>query len=138
MTMTIDEKQQEIIDNFDFFEDWSEKYAYLISLGKSLPEFPKNKQNEAHLIKGCQSLVWFDTELKEGNLYFKGISDAAIVSGLIGLLLHVYSGQSPQAILESKPYFMEEIGLAQHLSPTRNNGLHSMLKAIYQFAKENA
>ncbi|MCF6766938.1 SufE family protein [Thiotrichales bacterium 19S11-10] len=139
MNTNITEKQKEVVENFEFFEDWQEKYAYLIGLGKSLETFPEEKKNDEHLIKGCQSLVWFDVELRDdGLLYFRGISDAAIVSGLIGLLIHVYSGQSPEDILASEPEFIKEIGLEQHLSPTRNNGLYSMLKAIKNFARDYA
>ncbi|MCF6808224.1 SufE family protein [Thiotrichales bacterium 19S9-12] len=139
MNTNITEKQKEVVENFEFFEDWQEKYAYLIGLGKSLETFPEEKKNDEHLIKGCQSLVWFDVELRDdGLLYFRGISDAAIVSGLIGLLIHIYSGQSPEAILASEPEFIKEIGLEQHLSPTRNNGLYSMLKAIKTFARDYA
>ena len=134
--MSILSRQQTIVEDFDFFEDWSDKYAYLIGLGKTLPEFPADKKNEAHLIKGCQSQVWFDVELQnDAKLTFYGISDAAIVSGLIGLLLKVYSGATAQQIIASNTEFMKQIGLAQHLSPTRNNGLHAMVNYIYQTAQ---
>lgn len=135
MTETIEDKQKEIIENFNFFDSWQDKYAYLISLGKSLPSFPEDKKDEQHLIKGCQSQVWFDASYRDGYLYFQGISDAAIVSGLIALLLEIYSGQTPNVILDSEPYFIDAIGLTQHLSPTRNNGLYAMLKAIRRLAQ---
>ncbi|TNF67041.1 MAG: SufE family protein [Gammaproteobacteria bacterium] len=136
--MSIDQKQKEIVENFDYFDNWGDKYAYLISLGKSLEAFPALKKDQQHLIKGCQSLVWFDAEYIDGKVFFKGTSDAAIVSGLIALLLDIYSGQTPQTIIDTEPYFIDEIGLSQHLSPTRNNGLYAMLKAIRNFAKHYA
>ncbi|WP_119329462.1 SufE family protein [Cysteiniphilum halobium] len=134
--MTIEKRQQAIVEDFDFFDDWSDKYAYLIGLGKSLEPFPEDKKDEAHMVKGCQSQVWFDVVLNDGKLKFYAISDAAIVSGLIGLLLKVYSGVTPQEILASNTDFMSEIGLAQHLSPTRNNGLHAMINYIYGTAQK--
>ena len=134
--MSILSRQQAIVEDFDFFEDWSDKYVYLIGLGKTLPEFPADKKNEAHLIKGCQSQVWFDVELQnDAKLTFYGISDAVIVSGFIGLLLRVYSGATAQQIIASNTEFMKQISLAQHLSPTRNNGLHAMVNYIYQTAQ---
>ena len=134
--MSISNRQKEIIENFNFFKDWSESYAYLISLGKNLPAFPNEKKNEAHLIKGCQSEVWFDVKLRNnGRLFFYGASDATIVSGLIGLLIKVYSNANPKDIVVSNTDFMAEIGLAQHLSLTRNNGLNSMINYIYVTAK---
>ncbi|MCF6766139.1 SufE family protein [Thiotrichales bacterium 19S3-7] len=138
MEISIDQKQKEIIENFEYFDDWADKYAYLISLGKSLEAFPPSKKDQQHLIKGCQSLVWFDAHYQEGILYFKGTSDAAIVSGLIYLLLDVYNAQTPEVILNTEPYFIEAIGLSRHLSPTRSNGLYAMLKAIKNFAKDYA
>ncbi|MCF6777143.1 SufE family protein [Thiotrichales bacterium 19X7-9] len=138
MEISIDQKQKEIVENFDYFDNWGDKYAYLISLGKSLEAFPASKKDQQHLIKGCQSLVWFDAEYIDGKVFFKGTSDASIVSGLIALLLDIYSGQTPQTIIDTEPYFIDEIGLSQHLSPTRNNGLYAMLKAIRNFAKHYA
>ncbi|WP_119343446.1 SufE family protein [Facilibium subflavum] len=135
--MSIIQRQKEVIENFSFFEDWSDKYAYLISLGKSL-DFPDDKKDAAHMVKGCQSQVWFDATLEKGKLVFKGISDAAIVSGLIGLLLTVYSGATPEEILHSDTAFMDEIGLSKHLSVTRNNGLHAMVNYIYSMARQYA
>ncbi len=136
--MSIKSRQQTLIEDFEFFDDWSDKYAYLISLGKTLPAFPEDKKNQAHMVKGCQSQVWFDVEIKEGKLIFYGISDAAIVSGLIGLLLKVYSDSDADEILASDTSFMDEIGLSQHLSPTRNNGLSAMINYIYKAAKDYA
>ncbi|MFZ9035933.1 MAG: SufE family protein [Francisellaceae bacterium] len=136
--MTISEKQQEIVENFGFFEDWSDKYAYLISLSKGLDDFPEDKKDEAHMVKGCQSQVWFDAEIIDGRLHFKGISDAAIVSGLIALLIKVYSDSMPSDIVASNTDFMQKIGLDQHLSATRNNGLHAMVSYIYNTASAYA
>ncbi|WP_116963619.1 SufE family protein [Fastidiosibacter lacustris] len=134
--MNIMERQQALIDDFNFFDDWSDKYAYLIGLGKNLEPFPESKKDEAHMVKGCQSQVWFDAQLQQGKLMFHGISDAAIVSGLIGLLLQVYSDAFPHEILDSTTDFMTEIGLAKHLSPTRNNGLYAMINYIYSTAQK--
>lgn len=134
--MTIKKRQQAIVDDFHFFDDWSDKYAYLIGLGKSLEPFPEDKKDEAHMVKGCQSQVWFDAILDDGKLTFYAVSDAAIVSGLIGLLLNVYSGSTPKEIVSSDTDFMSEIGLAKHLSPTRNNGLHAMINYIYGTAQK--
>ena len=135
--MSIIKRQKSIVDDFNFFEDWSDKYMYLIGLGKTLTPFPKDKKDEVHMVKGCQSQVWFDALLSDGRLVFFGISDAAIVSGLIGLLLTVYNDATPQEILDSNTDFMSEIGLAKHLSPTRNNGLHAMVSYIYTTAKKH-
>ena len=131
------EKQSTLVENFNFFDDWSDKYAYLIGLGKSL-KFPDDKKDQAHLIKGCQSQVWFDVQCLDGKLIFHAISDAAIVSGLIGLLLEVYNNSTPEEILNSDILFMETIGLSRHLSSTRNNGLHAMLNFIYASAKQHS
>ena len=133
--MSIEKRQKKIIDDFNFFDDWSCKYAYLISLGKALEPFPDDKKNDAFMVKGCQSQVWFDVTLIEGRLKFYAVSDSAIVSGLIGLLLKVYSGVTANEIIESNTDFMVEIDLAQHLSPTRNSGLHAMIHYIYTTAK---
>jgi cysteine desulfuration protein SufE len=136
--MSILEAQQEIVENFEFFDDWEDKYAYLISLGKGLPAYPEDKKNEEHLIKGCQSLVWLDLKLIDGKLLMVGVSDAAIVSGLIALLVAIYQGAAPAEINQTKLTFLNDIGLESHLSPTRNNGLHAMLKGIQAFAKKHA
>lgn len=134
--MAIKDRQEAIVKDFNFFDDWSDKYAYLISLGKSLAPFPKSKKDAAHMVKGCQSQVWFDATLSDGRLSFCGVSDAAIVSGLIGLLLKVYSDATAKEITESNTDFMTEIGLAKHLSATRNNGLHAMINYIYTTAQK--
>lgn len=128
--------QQEIIEEFSLFDDWMDRYQYLVDLGRRLPEFPDELRTEEHRIRGCQSQVWFVPEQRDGRLYFQAISDAAIVSGLIALLLRVYSGREPQDILDTPPEFVEALELQSHLSPTRSNGLSSMLQAIRGFAAE--
>jgi cysteine desulfuration protein SufE len=130
--------QQEIIDEFSLFEDWMDRYQYLIDLGRRLPPFPEELRTEENRIRGCQSQVWFVAEQKDGRLYFQAISDAAIVSGLIAVLLRLYSGRRPQDILDTPPDFVEALQLQSHLSPTRSNGLSSMLQAIRRFAAEAA
>jgi cysteine desulfuration protein SufE len=132
--MSVAEKQQEMVENFSFFDDWSDKYSYLISLAKQLPEYPEEKKDDDHFVKGCQSQVWFDASKENGRLHFIGISDAMIVSGLIGLLIEIYSNQKPEDIANSSTHFLKEIGLHNHLSPTRNQGLHAMLNYIYRYA----
>lgn len=128
--------QDEIIDSFGLFPEWLDRYQYLIDLGRRLPEFPEELRTEENRIKGCQSQVWFVAEEKEGRLLFRAISDAAIVSGLIALLLRLYSGRYPQDILDTPPDFVTALQLESHLSPTRSNGLSSMLTAIRGFATE--
>jgi len=128
--------QEEIVDEFSLFEDWMDRYQYLIDLGRRLPDFPEELRTEENRIRGCQSQVWFVPEQKDGRLHFRAISDAAIVSGLIALLLRLYSGREPQDILDTPPDFVTALQLESHLSPTRSNGLSSMLKAIRGFAAE--
>ena len=128
--------QQEVIDEFSLFEDWMDRYQYLIDLGRRLPDFPAELRTEENRIRGCQSQVWFVANNTDGRLEFRAISDAAIVSGHIALLLRVYSGRRPQEILDTPPDFVTALQLETHLSPTRSNGLSSMLKAIRNFAAE--
>ena len=128
--------QQELIEEFGLFEDWMDRYQYLIDLGRRLPPFPDELRTEDNRIRGCQSQVWFVPEKKDGRLYFQAISDAAIVSGLIAVLLRLYSGRDPRDILDTPPDFVEALQLQSHLSPTRSNGLSSMLQAIRNFATE--
>lgn len=128
------EAQNAIAEEFSFFEDWTERYQYLIDLGRKLPEFPQRWQTEEHKVQGCQSQVWLVAEGDAQRMEFHATSDSAIVSGLIALLLRVYSGRSAQEILNTEPRFIEAIGLAKHLSPTRNNGLAAMLKEIQRYA----
>jgi cysteine desulfuration protein SufE len=136
VTNEVAQAQQEIIEEFSLFEDWMDRYQYLIDLGRRLPELPDELRTEENRIRGCQSQVWFVPENKDGRLYFRAISDAAIVSGLIALLLRLYSGRYPQDILDTPPDFVEALQLESHLSPTRSNGLSSMLAAIRRFAEE--
>jgi cysteine desulfuration protein SufE len=136
MSSEVAAAQQEIIDEFSLFDDWMDRYQYLIDLGRRLPPFPEELRNEANRIRGCQSQVWFVAEEKDGRLYFQAISDAAIVSGLIAVLLRLYSGRYPQDILDTPPDFVTALQLQSHLSPTRSNGLSAMLQAIRRFAAE--
>ncbi|MDH3621543.1 MAG: SufE family protein [Gammaproteobacteria bacterium] len=136
MSKEIAVAQEELIADFELFEDWMDRYQYLIDLGRRLPEFPEELRTEENRIRGCQSQVWFVAEEKDGRLEFRAISDAAIVSGLIALLLRLYSGRYPQDILDTPPDFVTALELESHLSPTRSNGLSSMLAAIRRFAAE--
>jgi len=126
--------QTELVDEFEIFDDWMSRYEYVIDLGRQLPEFPSEWKTDENKIKGCQSQVWLNVQFKEGKLHIDGTSDAAIVSGLVAIVLRVYSDQTPQDILDAKPDFIKDIGFTDHLSPTRSNGLHSMLRTIYQRA----
>ena len=128
--------QDEVVEEFGFFDDWMDRYQYLIDMGRKLPEFPEADRVDANKIRGCQSQVWFVAEQDDGRLNFRAISDAAIVSGLIALLLRIYSGRKPQDILDTPPDFVTALELEHHLSPTRSNGLSSMLQAIRNFAAE--
>jgi cysteine desulfuration protein SufE len=132
--MTIEEVQQEIIKEFSVYEDWMDKYGYLIELGNNLPEFSASEKTEEYLIKGCQSRVWLVTELKNGKIYFRGDSDAVIVKGLVALLLRVASGRTPTELIGCEMHFIDDLGLRQHLSPTRSNGLLAMVKQIRLYA----
>lgn len=133
--MTINEIQDEIIDEFDGLTDWMDRYAYIIDLGNTLPDFPDNLKTPENLIEGCQSRVWIDSKIDDkGNILFQGDSDALIVKGIVALLLRVLSNHSPQEILDADLYFIDKIGLKEHLSPTRSNGLVSMVKQIHNYA----
>ena len=134
MSSGVAEAQQELIEEFRFFDNWMDRYQYLIDLGRRLPEFPEADRIDANKIRGCQSQVWFVAEERDGRLEFSAISDAAIVSGLIAVLLRIYSGKQAQDIIDTPPEFVEALQLEAHLSPTRSNGLASMLKAIRDFA----
>ena len=135
--MTLKEKQEQIIEDFSMFEEWLDKYEYLIELGKSLEGFPEDKKTEDRLIKGCQSRVWLDSELRDGRLFFSAASAAIIPRGLISLPISVYSGRTPSEIMEDDFSFLDTIGLKENLSPTRANGLLSMIATIRQKAAEN-
>lgn len=128
--MQINEIQDEIIDEFTFFDDWMDKYEFLISLGKDLPLIDGQYKDEEHLIKGCQSRVWLHAEQDQGKVQFTADSDAIITKGIIALLVRVLSNQSPQDVAHADLYFVDKIGLHEHLSPTRSNGLRSMLKQM--------
>lgn len=129
-----DQAQTAIAEEFAFFGDWTERYQYLIDLGRKLPEFPESGKTDEFKVNGCQSQVWLVAEGDARRLDFQAISDSSIVSGLIALLLRVYSGRSAADILATEPTFIESIGLSRHLSPTRSNGLASMLATIKQHA----
>jgi SufE protein probably involved in Fe-S center assembly len=132
--MTINEIQNNIIDEFDVFDDWMDKYALLIEMGNTLPPLEEKYKTETNLIAGCQSRVWLHAEHTEGNVCFQAESDALIVKGIVSLLINVLSGHSPQEILEADLYFIEKIGLKEHLSPTRSNGLVALLKQMRMYA----
>lgn len=132
---TITQKQAELVDEFEIFDDWMSRYEYVIDLGRQLADFPEEWKTPDNKITGCQSQVWLNMQLQEdGTVHIDGTSDAAIVSGLVAIVLRVYSDQKPQDILDTKPDFIADIGFNDHLSPTRSNGLHSMLRTIYQRA----
>jgi len=130
----IQEIQEEIIDEFNFFDEWTEKYQYLIDLGKNLPKFDLKNKIDSNLIKGCQSKVWLSSSFKDNIVIFEADSDAIISKGIISLLIRVFSGHTPEEILNSKIDFIEKIGLNTHLSQTRANGLLSMIKQIKIYA----
>ena len=131
---TIQQIQNEIIDEFEFFEDWSEKYQYLIDLGKNLPKLDNKSRIDSNLIKGCQSKVWLNSSFNNNIVIFEADSDAIISKGIISLLIRVFSGHKPEDILEAKIDFIEKIGLNTHLSQTRANGLLAMIKQIKIYA----
>lgn len=133
--MTLEEKKQEIIEEFSLYDEWLDKYEYLIELGKSLEAFPEEKKTEDRLIKGCQSRVWLDAEERDGRLYFTADSDAIITKGIISLLISVYSGRTREEIAGDDFGFVAEIGLKENLSPTRANGLVSMIDTIKNLAE---
>jgi len=133
---TAEAAEAQIAEEFAFFGDWTERYQYLIDLGRKLPPFPEALKADAYKVTGCQSQVWLVPSGDASRLEFQATSDSAIVSGLIALLLRVYSGRSASEILATEPRFIETIGLAKHLSPTRSNGLAAMLAAIKQHARE--
>ena len=134
---TLKEVESEVIDEFNMFDDWLDKYEYLIELGKSLKGYPEEKKTDDHLIKGCQSRVWLNYEVRDGRIYFQADSDAIITKGIISLLVSIYSGRTPEEIASSDFSFLEKIGLKENLSPTRANGLASMVATIKAVALEN-
>jgi len=131
---SIQEIQEDIIDEFSMFEDWEERYQYMIDLGKTLPLIDEQFKTEDNIIKGCQSKVWVHAEFNDNKIEFTADSDAIITKGIIAILIRVYSNQSPKAIMEANTDFIDEIGLKEHLSPTRANGLVSMIKQLKMYA----
>ncbi len=132
--MTIEEVQNQIIEEFSMFEDWEERYQYMIDLGKTLPLIDKKYKNEDHIIKGCQSKVWVHANMEDDKVKFTADSDAIITKGIIAILIRVFSNQHPKAIIEANTEFIDKIGLKEHLSPTRANGLVSMIKQLKLYA----
>ena len=135
--MSLEETKQQVIEDFSMYDEWLDKYEYLIELGKPLEAHPQASRNEEHLVKGCQSRVWLDYALEDGKLYFRADSDAIITKGIISLLISVYSGRTPEEIAGDDFGFIEEIGLKENLSPTRANGLVSMIATIRRAAQDN-
>ncbi len=132
--MTISEKEKKIIGEFSVFNDWMDKYNYLIDMGKTLPIIDAKYKTDQYLISGCQSRVWLSAEMKDGKVIFKADSDAVITKGIINLLIRVLSDQTPEDIIAANLGFIDEIGLKEHLSPTRSNGLTSMIKQMKLYA----
>lgn len=132
--MTIEEIQQDLIEEFSMFDDWMEKYEYMIDLGKTLPKIDESLKTDDKLIKGCQSKVWLNAELENDKVKFTADSDAIITKGIVAILIRAFSNQTPEAILQADTQFIDQIGLKEHLSPTRANGLVSMLKQLKLYA----
>ncbi len=132
--MTIKEIQEEIIEEFVVFDDWMDRYSYLIDLGNDLIPMEEKRKSPQTLIEGCQSKVWIDAEVKDGKIYYYAESDAVIVKGIVALLLRVFSGRDLKEVIESELFFIDEIGLSSHLSPTRSNGLVAMMKQMRLYA----
>lgn len=136
--MELYEVENEVIEEFSMFDEWLDKYEYIIDMGKSLEDFPQEKKTDDRLIKGCQSRVWLDSCFRDGKVFFTADSDAIITKGIISLLIKIYSGRTPQEILSSDFSVVEKIGLRENLSPTRANGLVSMIDKIRAIAQENS
>ena len=132
--MTINELQDNVIEEFSVFDDWMDKYALLIDLGNSLPPLDEKYKTESNLIEGCQSRAWFQADYVDGKIIFQGESDAVIVKGIVSLLIQILSGHTPQEILDADLYFIDKVGLKEHLSPTRSNGLVAMVKQMRLYA----
>lgn len=128
--------QKEIIEDFEIFDDWMEKYQYIIDLGRELKKLDDSDKIDANKLQGCQSQVWITHQLRDGKIKFNAESDAAIVSGLVALVLSIYSDKSPLEITQTKPDFIKKIGLDKHLSPTRSNGLSSLMNKIQEVARD--
>ena len=134
---SLQDVENEVIDEFLIFDDWLDKYEYLIELGKSLKEYPEDRKTDDRLVKGCQSRVWIDFSIENGRIFFNADSDAIITKGIISLLVRIYSGRTPEEILSSDFSVVERIGLKENLSPTRANGLVSMIQMIRAIAAAN-
>lgn len=134
MTKPIEEIENEIVEEFSFFPDWTEKYQYIIELGQKLNGYPKDKLLDDYKVKGCQSSVWLTADEEDGKVIFKSDSDSTIVKGLVALLIRVLSGQSPEEIVNAKLEFLDKIDLRQHLAQTRSNGLAAMIKQMKLYA----
>lgn len=137
MEKTLQEIENEVVDEFSMFDEWLDKYEYLIELGKSLKDYPESDKIDEKLIKGCQSRVWLDYTVADGKIFFNADSDAIITKGIISLLIRIYSGRTPQEILSSDFSVVDRIGLKENLSPTRAGGLASMIEKIREVAAEN-
>lgn len=135
---TLKEAEDEVVDSFSMYDEWLDKYEYLIDLGKNLAPYPDSSKTDDRLIKGCQSRVWLDYQMEDGKLWFTADSDAIITKGIISLLVSIYSGRTPEEIASSDFSFIEKIGLKENLSPTRANGLASMIATIKAVALENS
>ncbi len=135
---SLQEIENEIVDEFSMFDDWLDKYEYIIELGKNLNNYPENEKTDDKLIKGCQSRVWLDYKVEDGRIYFNADSDAIITKGIISLLINLYSGRTPNEILSSDFSVVDKIGLKENLSPTRANGLVSMIAKIKEIAVKNS
>ena len=135
--MSLQDAKKAVVEDFAMFDQWLDKYEYIIELGKNLSAFPEERKTEDRLIKGCQSRVWLDYKIEDSKIYFSADSDAIITKGIISLLISLYSGRTAKEIAEDDFAFLEEIGLRENLSPTRANGLASMVESIKKVAKEN-
>ena len=133
---SIDKIKQQVVEEFSVFDDWMDKYEYIIDIGKNLPPLEEAYKTDLNKVTGCQSQVWLSAEMKDGNLYYKADSDAIITKGLIALLIRVLSGHKPDEIVDAKLGFLDEIGMKEHLSPTRSNGLVSMIAHMKKYAEK--
>ncbi|MBO8485356.1 MAG: SufE family protein [Bacteroidetes bacterium] len=137
MEKSLQDIENEVVDEFSMFDEWLDRYEYLIELGKALNEYPESLKTDDRLIKGCQSRVWLDSKVEDGKIFFNADSDAIITKGIISLLIRIYSGRTPEEILSSDFSVVDRIGLKENLSPTRANGLVSMIAKIRETAAEN-
>ena len=134
--MLINDIQDEIIEEFTSFDDWMDRYSLLIDYGNGLDAFPEEDKNDKNLIEGCQSKVWFTAQIQDGKVVYRGDSDAILVKGIVALLIRVLSGHTPEEIVNTQLYFIDEIQLREHLSPTRSNGLNAMLRRMIEYAMQ--